>query len=183
MSLQSNELIKRLSGAGLGALARTSGVTQSGQGGAAAGPDFAKLLRSAGSGGVSSELPVQVSKQSGLELSSDQLDRLGRAADRAEAAGLTSALVVIDGQALTLDVQTRTITGRFDSTSTGRVGHFDGVIAVPTAEQESDAQVLPVPGGTNGTAAGNASLNKLLESLERATLPTGAPVTGTRPRL
>ncbi|CAN5705988.1 hypothetical protein BH11PLA1_BH11PLA1_09010 [soil metagenome] len=151
---------------GIGALAQgVAGGAQ--QGAAAAGGksagEFEALLKSAAQGKVSSELPVQIAQGTAVELSPEQLQRVAKAADTAQAKGLTSALLLVDGHALTLDVQTRTITGTFDAASIGsRVGQFDGVLAVPAEGAAEAAQVLPLPAGT---LAANPSLLKLLSGM------------------
>ncbi|MCA9287660.1 MAG: hypothetical protein KDA05_03695 [Phycisphaerales bacterium] len=72
--------------------------------------DFQALLREARNGTVETGLPVTVARGVDIELSDEQLERLARAADRAQSAGATRALVAIDGRLLELDVATRQIT-------------------------------------------------------------------------
>jgi hypothetical protein len=115
--------------------------------GPAAGLDFASLVTKAKAGQAVSDLPVTVSPRSGVELSPEQLQRLGAAADKAAAAGLQTALVLIDGKTLTLDVHKRQVTGAAQPTQQAITG-IDGVVAVPDAGQEElgqEPQLLPLP--------------------------------------
>lgn len=149
--------------------------------------DFAELLRQATAGRVRSERPVSAPSGAvtGQPLTADQLARLSEAADRAEAGGLTSALVLIDGRALTLDVGARRITGEVGlaagqgaSAATATLSGIDGVLAVPPAAggagsssaggASGAALVAPVSVGATvaaPSALGNPSLAALLESL------------------
>lgn len=140
--------------------------------------DFAKLLEEASAGKVRSERPVTAvgGVLTGAELTADQLARLSTAADQAEAKGVTTAMVLIDGRALKLDVGARRITGELnaDRGSGGALAGIDGVVAVPSAGGGAAglAQVAPVAVGATGaapSALGNPSLAALLGSLaERA---------------
>ncbi|MBX3403546.1 MAG: hypothetical protein KF699_09070 [Phycisphaeraceae bacterium] len=87
---------------------------------------FAELLKRARDGTLSSNRPVSVEKAAGLALSEEQLARLSLAADRAEAAGLRTALVLIDDQRLILDVHQRSIIGA----ATPEHGVLDGIDGV-----------------------------------------------------
>jgi hypothetical protein len=72
---------------------------------------FADLLKLAREGKVSSDRPVDVSPKLDLELTQAQQERVAWAVDRAEASGARSALVMLDGEALLVDVMTRRIEG------------------------------------------------------------------------
>ena len=87
---------------------------------------FAELLKRARDGTLSSNRPVSAEKAAGVALSDEQLARLSLAADRAEAAGLRTALVLIDDQRLILDVHQRTIIGA----ATPEQGVLDGIDGV-----------------------------------------------------
>ena len=107
-----------------------SGATaNSGAGTQLAGSNFAELLNKASGGLLSSGLQVSVAKDANVDLSQDQLQRLSKAADAAEAQGANRVLVMMDGQAYKLDVGVRQITGKVDMS--GVVTGVDGVIAVP----------------------------------------------------
>jgi hypothetical protein len=95
------------------------------------GRSFKELLDQAGSGVIKSGLPVRVAEGSGLSLTKDQLSRLESAADAADAAGAHRALVLIDGVALEMDVQSRTIVSKLDAAAPGVKSGFDTVLTVP----------------------------------------------------
>jgi hypothetical protein len=94
------------------------------------GPSFDALLRQARTGEISSHVPVRVARNAGITLSDEQLTRLAAAADRAESEGAARALVLIDGKALTMDVPTRTITGKVDASATRVLAGIDAVVTV-----------------------------------------------------
>lgn len=119
------QLLRRL-GAGINPVAGSASrpLTPTGEGA------FTELLQKARAGELSSSRPVIVSSdalRAGVQLSPDQLAVLSAAADKAEAAGLRTALVLIGEQAVTLDVGNRTILGPADA-SGGVIGGIDGVI-------------------------------------------------------
>ncbi len=164
MSLPAFSLLAKLTTAGIGTMARALSPKAAPP---RPGPDFQKLLKLAEDGQVSSEQPIQISGRAGVELTPEQLARVGKAADRAEASGFTTALVLIDGKALKLDVQTRQIQGTFDAQSSARTAQFDGVVTAP-AEQDPEApQTLPLPGGLSAAVGSNPSLAKLLDNMAR----------------
>lgn len=110
---------------------------------AASGGEFADLLARAAAGEIISGAPVTIARGLDLSLTDDQLARLSLAADRAEAEGLSTALMIIDGKSLLMDVRSRTILREVDITSEPITG-IDGLIPVPggsTAESP-----LPPPG-------------------------------------
>lgn len=72
-------------------------------------------------------LPVKVGKGVEVELSSEQLARLAEAADRAEAEGAGTAVVMIDGMALELDVTMRTVRSVVDQSAGIRTG-IDAIV-------------------------------------------------------
>lgn len=131
---------------------------------------FASLLDRARSGSLSSGLGVTIDEFAGIELSADQLARLADAADRAQAQGAQRALVLIDGQALTMDVALREVTGRADISGGRVLTGIDAVVSVPPAGAAPDPLgranadqapgVLPLPRAD--AAAVNPSLLKLL---------------------
>lgn len=107
---------------------------------------FAELLRKAQAGELSSARPVTLSSdasKAGVQLNSEQLAVLSAAADQAETAGVRTALVLIGGQMLKLDVGNRTIVGPAEQ-SGGVLAGFDGVINL------SDQ---PLSGPTGGRSA------------------------------
>jgi hypothetical protein len=141
------------------------------------GADFAELLRQAQSGELSSKLPVSVDPDVNVELSDEQLAKLSLAADKAEAAGLRTALVVADGQRLILDVQQRRITGVAEDPS-GIVSGVDGVIDLAFSTSQPPRGLfgpLVAPGSESpatrakpafAPASSNASLLNLLAQIQ-----------------
>jgi hypothetical protein len=174
MSLPAFSMLAKLTTAGIGTMARALSPQPSQANKPKSTADFEAMLKLAGEGKVSSEQGVQISGRAGVELTPEQLARVAQAADRAEAAGFSTALVLIDGKALKLDVQTRQIQGTFDAQTSARTAQFDGVVTAP-AEGEADApQVLPMPGGLSAGGGGNASLAAVLDRVARQSRQTGS---------
>lgn len=122
---------------GVGGLGGIAGANAGALSGAASGASslaeqFATLLERARSGQAQSGLAVTVSPRVKIDLSSEQLARLSQAADRAEAAGLTRAVALLDGRAFILEVQTRSISAEIAPGSAALHG-IDGVLSVPPA--------------------------------------------------
>jgi hypothetical protein len=117
---------------------------------------FAELLEKARSGEIETSLPVTIDPAVDLEFSTEQLARLAKAADRAEAEGLATALVQLDGKNLTLDVQSRRITGLVPDG--GVASGIDGVVIAPVAEGAAGALA-----GSLDQLASRRSLLKLLD--------------------
>ena len=88
--------------------ARVAGRLVSGSG---AQQPFADIFGRARGEVQPSGLAVSVGRGVDAELSQEQLDRMSLAADRAEAQGAGTAVVMMDGVAYELDVTGRTITG------------------------------------------------------------------------
>jgi len=136
----------------LGGVRPASVPDQSGAPRLTEGPGFEQLLSAAQAGTVSSGLPVRVASQAGVSLSTSQLSRLSGAADQAEAAGASRAVVMIDGMALTMDVGLRTITGQADMSSTKVLSGVDAVVTVANDAGQVPGQVpLPSPGAQNAS--------------------------------
>jgi hypothetical protein len=128
------------------------------------GRSFKELLAQASTGEIASGIPVKVSASSGVKLTSEQLTRLQSAADAADAQGATKAVVLIDGVALGLDVQSRTIVSQLDLSKPGVHAGFDAVLSVPgtgsgtgSGAGTSASSTLPPPsapvGGLEGLLA------------------------------
>lgn len=107
------------------------------------GASFDELLNKARAGEISSGVPVRVTRESGVALSESQLARIAVAADKAEAEGAARAIVLIDGQVLSLDVPTRTITGAVDPSKTQVQAGHDAVITVA-----AESSPRPAPAGS-----------------------------------
>ncbi|MFM9996041.1 MAG: hypothetical protein ACKVU4_09585 [Phycisphaerales bacterium] len=146
----------------------------------ASGPDFAALLSSAQRGEVSTGLPVRLGRGCDVMLTGDQLSRLAVAADKAEAQGATRAVVLIDGQALRMDVGVREITGRADLLAGGGavLTGIDAVISIPPAPSGEPATGVgasePAPGVLPPPRPAAGSLNpSILELLTRMSSRSG----------
>ncbi|MBA4028480.1 MAG: hypothetical protein C0475_05000 [Planctomyces sp.] len=143
----------------LGAATRSTGV------------DFQSILAGARSGQARSNRPVEVSERLGISLSDDQAERLSAAADRAQSAGASTALVLLDGLALRLDVTARRVDERLDNAERLR-GGFDAIVSAPAPGATDEPTLVPVPGGG---LTGNASLASLLARLARAAQTADTP--------
>lgn len=126
---------------------------------AATGLGFADLLGRASRGGMDSGRPVTLGRGVEAGLSSEQWARVGSAVDRAEAAGASLAMVLVDGTALTVDVLRREVTAAAPA-EPGRVHHgIDAlVVAESTGPQPAEAAPGPSP------LPRNTSLTSLLAS-------------------
>lgn len=76
----------------------------------AAGEEFAGVLESARKGELDTGRVVVSGPGLGVDLTSDQLQRLAHAADVAEAQGARTAAVLIDGMVIRVDLASRTAT-------------------------------------------------------------------------
>jgi hypothetical protein len=123
---------------------------------------FAELLNKARSGTMESGIAVKVQPGVGVDLSSDQLARLQKAADQAEAEGAARALVVLDGMMLKMDVPTRTIIGVQPPESTGIMTGIDSVIMLGSASN-ADTKVQTVSPPTKGILGLSPSVLDVLQ--------------------
>jgi hypothetical protein len=155
------DLLRKL---GSGAIP-TAPIVQSVSSAATGVADFAGMLAKAAKGELASNEKVTPGPRlSNSSLTPDQLTRLSAAADKAEAAGISQALVLIDGQSYVLDVAHRQITQRVDP-SQSAVSGIDGVIAAPSpGEQAAGQQAAAVPLEMPTTIT-NASLANLLATV------------------
>ncbi len=94
---------------------------------------FAELLSRVQGGDIASNQPVDIAPGAKIELTPDQLKRLGVALDAAEAAGHDRVLALIDGQALTIDVQSRMVMESHSPADARMLTDLDAVISVPDA--------------------------------------------------
>lgn len=120
---------------------------------------FAELLNREAGGGLATGRPVSVHPDCDVQLSEDQMHRLGVAIDRAEASGAQRALVMIDGMSIKVDVGVRQIVGKVDLQSTPVLGEIDAVVQADAGVGSDQAKPLLGP-----TAASlHPSLAKLLD--------------------
>lgn len=115
--------------------------------------DFDSLLERARSGEVSSGREVEFPE--GFDLTEEQRGRVAQAVDRAEAAGALSAVVLIDGRALQVNVAERKLTGELEAGGDALTGADTVVVAAESSDDGSST--------TTGLAAGDATalLNRL----------------------
>lgn len=148
---------------------------------------FADLLESARNGELSKNAPITVDPDVTASLTDDQLAALSFAADKAEAAGIRTALVRVGGQQLVLDVASRRITASATAES-GVIAGVDGVLDLDQQQHSTPPQGLfgplvlrtetPTSGGSSRSpqslalpGAGtleNPSLARLLAGLNKA---------------
>lgn len=135
----------------------------------AEGLSFDQLLKSARGPQFRSE-PVKIARGSKVELDASQLRRLGPAVDSAEANGASRLLAMIDGQAVVIDVASRSVEAKIDP-SDAVVHGVDAFAVVPPAPATPDAPpsdaeknqtqppiALPLPGAESVRNVGLASL-------------------------
>lgn len=126
------------------------------------GASFADLLRRAENGQISSGREVTIGKGVEVKLDREQMARIASAADRAEASGALNLMVLIDGMALKVDVQNRSIIARADLASGQVLTGVDAVMSLPGEHEAKPGEpppVLPYPGGSSGL---NPTLSKTL---------------------
>lgn len=132
----------------------------------AVGQSFAELLGKAADGQITSGLPVTVAKGAGVNLSAEQLVRIGSAADRAHAAGADRAVVLIDGAALKLDVATRTITGPADLSPGATHGDIDALVVAAGSSSAGQVAAEPADGLLKALAPAARAASDNTESSE-----------------
>lgn len=126
---------------------------------------FTVLLDRARSGQLSSGRSIELDPSVATQFSSDQLQRLAEAADRAEAAGAKAALVRIDGSLLRMDVENRRIDSEVDPQHGDVLTGIDAFIeATAPSGEPSSTGLLALPGGLSDNAALVRELAKLLAS-------------------
>lgn len=134
MTSTPTDLLKMLGGAGHAARVRpSSGEARPSAAELTRTGTFADLLAAARKGELGGGNPVSVLPGANVELSPDQIQRLSVAADMAQSAGATRALVRIDGQTLLMDVGARSITAKVNAVPGQVVTGIDSVIDVPPA--------------------------------------------------
>lgn len=119
---------------------------------------FQAMLDQARRGDVASGLQVKTTKDCAITLTPDQIERLSAAADIAEAYGAGRAIFLIDGQALRMDVGTRTVLGPVDVSKTGVLNEADAILTVAASNQPAQTAIAK-PGSPVGM---NASLLRVL---------------------
>lgn len=128
-------------------------------GGAPADGTFEAMLERAREGALATGIPVRVPEHLGLSLSEEQRARLSVAADRADARGAGRVLVSIDGMLLTMDVGTRTITGRVDPRGAVVLDDVDALVTAGDARDSGEPAPLARLGPPGVNPAWRASID------------------------
>lgn len=128
------------------------------------GATFEQLLEQAKDGQISSELDVSIAADAGVELTGNQLARLAVAADEAQARGASRAIVLIDGMALSFDVQSRRVTGTVPIDQAGVYQGFDTIINAGDQTADAKPGTLPLP-GQRVTPSNESLLNLLSDQI------------------
>ena len=115
---------------------------------------FDELLARASEGLIASGRPVSAQFAATEPFTGEQLARLSAAADLAEAAGATRALLLMDGRGLVLDVPTRTLAAELSADAASRVTRLDAAVFVAGDGAESTTVPLSPPGGVAPRAVG-----------------------------
>lgn len=121
-SIAGGELLRRLGGVTRG-VAPSIGATAG-----AEGASFDALLERARAGRVETGREIRIGEGVTVALNDAQMRRVSAAVDAAEASGAIRALVMLDGQALTVDVASRTIVARSDGVGAGVITGVDAVV-------------------------------------------------------
>lgn len=156
MTSQGTDMLKML-GAGV----RPVGPAAPAQPASPESADFAELLRQVREGEIASGRPVKVPGDLGIELTKDQMQRLAEAADRAEAAGAESVVVMIDGHLLHLDVQSRQVLRSVELRQGEVLSDIDAVVNA-SEPQETDGKSPPVAAQLADLARSTPGLNPSL---------------------
>jgi hypothetical protein len=112
---------------------------------------------------------VEAAPEAAGKLTPEQLQRIAVAADHAESAGMSNALVMIDGQAVKLDVLSREVTAVLDP-RTAAVTDIDGVLAAPPSSLSSQ---LGNGAGPDASSAAGVLEQQLLARLGAQSTATG----------
>ena len=161
--MASSEFLQSLGG-GSGIRRSTFVSPGSGGSGDAVSTSFDDLLAQARQGGVQSKARVKIGKGLDIQLTPSQLERVGAAADVAQANGANRALVLVDGRAYRVDVATRTIIGEAVATQTAAMADIDAVVTAPAADGAAppSGKVLGPP-SSSPIEVPNAAVRKLFE--------------------
>lgn len=106
------------------------------------GASFQDLLDRLRDGTLRDGEPIKLGAESKLELTPQQLERLGDAAAELERKGAQRAVVLLDGMAIEYDVGTRTVVGLIDPEDTEAVSGIDAFVHAPA---EPGGRVLTAP--------------------------------------
>ncbi len=127
-----------LLGSGVNLLARAVNPQQSIE-----GASFDDLLAQARSGTLRAGQPIRLGSDSSVELTPDQLERLGEAAATLEKAGANRAVILLDGMAIEYDVMSRTVMGEVDLDSPEATTGIDAFVRAPANAGEGAVLTSP----------------------------------------
>lgn len=162
----------------LGSGVRPAGATPTQTSAPIEGSSFAELLAGVKSGTIASNQMLTIKRGVEAEFTPSQQARLSAATDAAEASGASRLLAVIDNQAVTIDVTSRTVEAVSPWTAGNVKTDVDAVVMVP--DEGASLEGLFAGLGTAAQATGN-SLAGLARSGSRslhdllASLAGGAP--------
>jgi hypothetical protein len=123
---------------------------------------FDQLLEQAFGGEIHSDRPVKCACDLEPPLSAAQLQRLAHAADRAEASGARSAVMMLDGRGLVLDVAERVVRAEVRPDDAYSVWRVDAALVVPA----DNAERTQATDALNGLPWRNASVARLLQDAQ-----------------
>ena len=157
MSLHAAQLLKRLEPA---IRPGSSPIPPTQPRGTIESQSFEQLLSLASQGAMPSGRQVDVAIDLNPPLDASQLERLAAAADQAEASGSTRALMLMDGRAFVVDLQSRSLVAELSASSQTSIQNVDAAIVVPGDE-------ISTPGTMSGPGAGvipSAALQQILNA-------------------
>lgn len=169
----------RLLGSGI----RPTGAPAASQPQPIEGSSFSELLAGVQKGEVTSGQQLSIKKTIDATLTTSQLERLSTAADAAEASGASRVLAVIDNQAVTIDVASRTIEDITPWAPGSVTTDVDAVMMIPDEGAPLDGLFAGVGAVASAagdvlsglTRSGSRSLHELLASISEPGGPPAPP--------
>lgn len=113
---------------------------------------FQELLTLVADGRVRSDRPVRIDFDTDDPPTAEQLERLAAGGDLAAAAGAETALMLIDGRALVMDVPARTLVGALEGADTPRLVEIDAAVLVADDDASSSVPLGPPAAPVRGLA-------------------------------
>ncbi len=124
------------------------------------GASFQELLERVKAGTLREGEPIRMGVGADVELTPDQLERLGEAAAELEKSGARRAVILLDGRAIEYDIEQRAVIREIDPADTAALAGIDafvraphevgsGVITTPSFAQSTSASLLRALGGTD----------------------------------
>ena len=128
-----------LLGSGVGLIQQITGTNKP----PVEGASFQDLLGRLERGTLRAGEPIRLGSDTKLELSHDQLERLGEAAATLESSGATRAIIMLDGMAIEYDVPSRTVIGETDAAGGKAVTGIDALIHARRAGEDGPRITTP----------------------------------------